>query len=317
MVSFPKISPNLLLGVLGIAAAVLLVSQVRKAGADVVGALPTIDEGLRQSISDIASSVATTTQAVAGVTSTVSGIQESFSSGFKSITDFFSGAPTVPLVGVPLTDITAQAPTQPTQIDIDLAAGLPITPTGFDPQADPTRFLPPVGEPQFTGLEEDRPIVQGPIQPIPEERPTTLTELVQSFMAPPIVQPVAPVISELPTEQVFLGGGTGFIGGTIRENPIDTLSEVLNFFPELTASQAADFLAETEGKILPSQVELVDPDIRNIVAAGGDIPFGTQIEVSQAPQDILSIRESENIKAAEFTCREFGLNCDLVDGMMA
>ena len=42
MVSFPKISPNLLLGVGGIIAAVFLVNQIRKAGGDVSKALADI-----------------------------------------------------------------------------------------------------------------------------------------------------------------------------------------------------------------------------------------------------------------------------------
>lgn len=72
-----------------------------------------------------------------------------------------------------------------------------------------------------------------------------------------------PVVSLLPTEQVFTGGGVSFEGGTIRENPIDTLSEVLATFPQLSASQAADFLSQFSG-ILPSELGGIDPDIRNI-----------------------------------------------------
>jgi len=67
----------------------------------------------------------------------------------------------------------------------------------------------------------------------------------------------------LGTEQVFTGGGVGFQGGFVGETPITTLFQVLDIFPQLTASQAADFLAEFEG-ISPSEAALKDPDIKNI-----------------------------------------------------
>lgn len=124
------------------------------------------------------------------------------------------------------------------------------------------------------------------------------------------------VISSLPIEQEFQGfssdPNTEFF---IRENPIDTLAEVINAFPELTASQAADFLEATGGKILPSQIEagLIDPNIKNIVTGfvGGGI--GQAIPVSQTPLEINEIKESENQRAMEFTCKEYGLNCDLLE----
>jgi len=74
---------------------------------------------------------------------------------------------------------------------------------------------------------------------------------------------VATVESFLPTDQTFEVFGTT-TGGFIFENPIDTLSEVLKEFPQLSASQAADFLEETGGTLLPSEVEFFDADIRNI-----------------------------------------------------
>ena len=134
-----------------------------------------------------------------------------------------------------------------------------------------------------------------------------------------ISQQIPQVISKLPTEQVFRGGGISFIGGTIRENPIDTLSEVIQNFPELSASQAADFLRETQGRILPSQVQagLIDPDIKNIVAGFVGGGRGQAFPVSSTPLETLSIKKSEAQEAAEFTCKQFGLNCELVDSMMA
>jgi len=68
-----------------------------------------------------------------------------------------------------------------------------------------------------------------------------------------------------------IGGGPSFIGGstTFGNNIVDTLSEVLNIFPNLTASQAADALAENQG-LTANQFALVDPDIINISSAGVD-----------------------------------------------
>lgn len=293
MVSFPKISPNLLLGVGGIIAAVFLVSQVRKAGGDLQKALTDIK------LPDI----------------TLPSIS------LPSIPNIFAQQP---IITAPLTQPSegginpADMPILPTDIDVALSRGEEIIPTGFDPNADITRFV-PTGDP-FTGREEDRP----PVEVIPDIIPAPVNgrdERTQRRLQQPseVLPPPPPVevISELPVEQTFGFGGTGFIGGTVRENPIDTLSEVLQFFPELTASQAADFLAETGGTILPSQVELVDPDIKNIIAAGGDIPFGEMERVDTSPQDRLSALESEASKAAQTSCELFGLNCELVDSQMA
>jgi len=68
-----------------------------------------------------------------------------------------------------------------------------------------------------------------------------------------------------------IGGGPSFMGGTTTfgNNIVDTLSEVLNIFPNLTASQAADALAENQG-LTANQFALVDPDIINISSAGVD-----------------------------------------------
>jgi len=70
-----------------------------------------------------------------------------------------------------------------------------------------------------------------------------------------------------------LGGGGSFIGGTTtfgdETNIIDTLSEVLAIFPNLTASQAADALAENAG-LTGNQFAQIDPDIINISSAGID-----------------------------------------------
>jgi len=64
---------------------------------------------------------------------------------------------------------------------------------------------------------------------------------------PPIV-----VDPFLETEGEFIGGGPSFIGGSIGQNPVDTLFEVLGLFPKLSASGAANFLFQFSG-IAPSE----------------------------------------------------------------
>jgi len=110
------------------------------------------------------------------------------------------------------------------------------------------------------------------------------------------------VVSLLPGDQVFGGGGVSFEGGFIFENPIDTLTEVLAAFPQLTASQAADFLAQFSG-ILPSELAFIDPDIRNIVA-------NIEGENIQVPTTTPSLLETEAIRAACTSCELFNLNCE-------
>ena len=134
------------------------------------------------------------------------------------------------------------------------------------------------------------------IEPLPEERPLNLSEFGNIESRSP------EIVSELPTKQTFEGGGVSFIGGTIRENPIDTLSEVLIEFPELTASQAADFLNEFSG-ILPSQVDKIDPDVTNLTA---NID-GQNVQVENVS---VSDLDAEAQRAACTTCSLFGLNCD-------
>jgi len=69
---------------------------------------------------------------------------------------------------------------------------------------------------------------------------------------------VATVESFIPTDQTFqafAAEGSTATEFQIFENPIDTFTEVLKFFPEFSASQAANFLFETGGTLLPSEVE--------------------------------------------------------------
>jgi len=87
---------------------------------------------------------------------------------------------------------------------------------------------------------------------------------------PPFTPPDQPaqdfgttVIQSLGTPQVFTGGGVGFQGGSVSPTPITTLTQVLDLFPELTASQAADFLGEFSG-ILPEAALLQGGDVINL-----------------------------------------------------
>jgi len=83
------------------------------------------------------------------------------------------------------------------------------------------------------------------------------------------------VISLLPSPQEFGIGGINVSGlpifGTIKETPITTLTQVLNLFPDLTASQAADFLGEFSG-ISPAAALLQGGDVINITGSPDDPP---------------------------------------------
>jgi len=79
------------------------------------------------------------------------------------------------------------------------------------------------------------------------------------------------VIQSLGTEQVFTGGGVGFQGGSVSPTPITTLSGVLGLFPDITASQAADFLSENKG-ILPEAALLKGFDVINLSQSPLDPP---------------------------------------------
>ena len=68
-----------------------------------------------------------------------------------------------------------------------------------------------------------------------------------------------------PKDEFGLGGGPTFVSGvtTFGDNLVDTLSEVLSIFPDLSASQARDTLEEFPG-LTGSQFRLIDPDVINI-----------------------------------------------------
>lgn len=362
MVSFPKISPNLLLVVGGLIAAVFVINQLRKAGGDLV---KTFED---------AQPAAQLEQFGASIQESISNISFpdiTFPDIFGTADDVIPADPTqqtdqqqVDLFGRTLTEEEEQ-----TIVDIDkaLTDDTPLPDSGFDSLlkdfnppgifgfgflgqgdrgievslakelgifefttsqiSDQQRFeLSKIGE----GIKDVETIFElfptredilfsqafGLDRPIEETSTESIVEPIPEVATPP--PPAAPVTSFLGTDQKFEGFSADDEQPTeffIFENPIDTLIEVLDNFPELTASQAADFLATTGGTVLPSQVEagLVDPDIKNIVAGFEGAGEEQAVPVSQTPSEIDAIREAENLKAIEFTCSEFGLNCDLLE----
>jgi len=329
MVKIPKFSGNLLLGVGIVAAAFLLTREIRGAGQD-----------LSESITKgVISGVGTSLQeGLAGIGQGLSTGFGDLAKGFADIKfpeikfpDFFPTTARDDLSSIAGETIDVGGGTTitiPPETKIDPDTGIVTSPT--PPilnlgDVERARALEALRLGRIRAQKEQDLAVIPPSEDISgaefsrarneaEFRRRQLGKLPTPDIAPTIPRTTF-VETELPIDQQFRGGGVSFIGGTIRENPIDTLREVIKFFPQLTGSQAADFLAETKGRILPSQVDLIDPDIRNIAIAGGDFP--TQIQVGGSPLETLSIRESENIKAARFTCQMFGLNCELAESSMA
>lgn len=296
--SLPKISPNLLIAVAGLGAIFFITREIRGAGQDLAKFGENFKFPELPSLPDITfpeiklPSLFPTSESVISPDPTQQTDQQQ-----------------IDIFGRTLTDTEED---EINKIAKQLEEGVKVTPSGFDPQSDPTKFVPPVGEPQFTGREEDRPKFEAglidqfgrPLTTLPETSQTSIVDDIKKM-----ISPKPELISELPTEQTFQSGGVGFIGGTIRENPIDTLSEVINLFPELSSSQARDFLNEFSG-ISPTDALRIDPDVSNITA---NIE-GVNIQV---PNIGVSDLESEELKSAKLTCERFGLNCELVNGMMA
>ena len=110
----------------------------------------------------------------------------------------------------------------------------------------------------------------------PEPQPPLITSTTGTVppSAPPIVigdfNPFDTIGDETgivvaPKDEFGLGGGLTFVSGvtTFGDNLVDTLSEVLSIFPNLTASQARDALEENPG-LTGSQFRFINPDIINI-----------------------------------------------------
>jgi hypothetical protein len=283
-----------------------------KGGKDLFNALPSLDAGLRESIGDIKSEVGNfakeqqenfdsfVNEQGTNFDNFVIDSQTNLDNTGKGITDFFSG-----LFNQSQAAQDAQNAIFQSQLD---QKAQDATDAGFDsvdafekatdPNNNPDLFNPNWGS-GFTGKEEDRADFEAGLIDQFGRVIDTIKEVIPDTMTP-----ISNTISNLlpSAENEFKGGGVSFIGGTIRENPVDTLSEVLNIFPQLSASQAADFLNEHSG-ILPSQIDRIDPDIKNIVANVG----GENIAVNNI--GISNLLEEE-MKAKKLTCSLFGLNCE-------
>jgi len=320
MVKVPN--SNLILGVGGIIAAVFLVSQIRKAGADVVNALPVVDEGLRQSITGIASSVSSVTSQVADLTGGIAQFQKDVatnlsqfqtdavinlsqfqadsSQNLKSVTDFFGNLfKNNQTVKADSDDFSFDDNNKPpsegllSQEEIlNCKCGSSIIQDVNTGKIEQKCLVCQDVTPDFSGTT----VIQ-----VPDEIPSITGENIRLNQTDDIILNQI-VESELPTDQVFSGGGVSFIGGVVRENPVDTLTEVLNLFPELSASQAADFLNEFLG-ISPTDALRIDPDIINKVANIG----GENIQVPNVSVSDLDAAEN---RASCTTCELFGLNCE-------
>jgi len=289
-VSFPKISPNLLIGVGGIIAAVFLVNEIRKAGGDLQNALsgielPSIGDITFPEINfpefkfpnifgedDSSSQLAGETVPFGGQGSTITIPQDTIVNPDGTVT-----SSTPPLLD--LSDAERDAAL--------IAREQNLARTGAE------NILSDTSEFEF-----------GDAEIIAARNEAEFRARQQEQIAIEQEQELGPAIVETTLDQEFIGGGPSFIGGIIRENPIDTLSEVINLFPGITASQASDFLRETGGSVLPSEIDLIDQNIKNIVAsiAGENVQVGTTS---------ISDLESEANRAACISCQMFGLNCDI------
>ncbi len=357
MVSLPN--TNILLAVGGIVAAVFLVSQIRKAGADVVGALPTIDEGLRESLTDITSSIGTTAknfeslqnqfiQFQTDAATNLSQFKSDTSDNLKSITDFFgnlfktqqeelsqlagqtvsSGDSTIfiPPDTVINPDGTSSSDTPPLldlseserlealrQLEINRQRSIKEQELSEIPASEDisgAELASAINEAEFQRRldEESKPFdgsegLIGPIQEISTETQQGLVLSAEEISSSPAQLSFEQILADAKkraAENLAAGEIPGFV------NPIDTLGEVIELFPQLTASQAADFLMEHSG-ISPSDALLVDPDIKNIVANVG----GENIPVENVT--ISKLDEQAQIAACT-TCDLFGLNCDICQG---
>jgi len=157
----------------------------------------------------------------------------------------------------------------------------------------------------FTGIGD----FIGGIFPPAEATPSAPFDGSEGFIgpiAPPII-PTAPiqtdfeggVITVPAGNELGFGGGPSFIGGetTFGSNIVDTLSEVLNLFPNLTASQAADALAANQG-LTGSEFALINPDVINIsnIIEGGDTgPVTSGDFTGLTPEQIAQLLTGGNI----------------------
>ena len=184
----------------------------------------------------------------------------------------------------------ADAPTNPTPVDVALnpPEGVEPTPVGeINPEAPETslfEFNPPgivgfgvLGE-NLQGITEETATAAGIV---PGTSFEDAMRLLEQFLAGDAVgvavSPVSPEPTPTPEptqegaivvgEESALGGGPSFEGGVTTfsnlDEIVDTLTEVLQIFTSLTASQARDVLTEFPDLTF-GEFAQVDPDIINI-----------------------------------------------------
>jgi len=127
--------------------------------------------------------------------------------------------------------------------------------------------LPPIGDEDFTdvgqagargrrGGGEDVPLGAEPIEQLP-------------VFGLPRTEEEGGIITVSEVDEFGIGGGLSFEGGvtTFGGGIVDTFSEVLALFPELSASMAGDLLRENPD-LTQSEFRLLDPDVLNISNIG-------------------------------------------------
>lgn len=209
--------------------------------------------------------------------------------GLPGISDIFpeatAGGDPVPLSqpgeGLPN---PADAPTDPTPVDVALNPPPGVEPTPVSeinpefPESSLFEFNPP-GIVGFGVLGES-------LQGIPEETAAAVgivpgtsfddaIRLLEEFLAGGATVAESPAPTPTPTQEgaivvgaeSALGGGPSFEGGVTTfanlDEIVDSLSEVLQIFPSLTASQARDALSEFPDLTF-GEFALIDPDVINI-----------------------------------------------------
>lgn len=180
----------------------------------------------------------------------------------------------------------ADMPTDPTPVDVALNPPEGVEPTPISeinpefPESSLFEFNPPgivgfgvLGD-TLQGISEETATAAGIV-------PGTSFEdaqiLLKEFLAfgPQVAESPEPTPTPEPTQEgaivvgaeSALGGGPSFEGGATTfgnlDEIVDTLSEVLQIFPSLTASQAADALSEFTGLTFEEFAQ-IDPDVINI-----------------------------------------------------
>ena len=188
----------------------------------------------------------------------------------------------------------ADMPTDPSPVDVILNPPPGVTPPPVAPnpefEGDPNQDLFRFNPPGIVGFGVLGPEMQGISENLASQLGITSStsfqdaiSLVNNFFAGVGVaepQPVLPGLPPPPNELIpggggiivtdptgGIGGGPSFEGGVTTfgnlNEIVDTLSEVLQIFPGLSASQAADALAASPGLTF-GEFAIINPDVINI-----------------------------------------------------